>query len=303
MTSSRRSTRLFDRVIMIDWSAQATPKRGRDSIWMAVGTPHDGVADPFNPSTRTEAIDLLIDVLHAARHERVLVGLDFSFGYPVGFAPALTGDHRADWSHLWTWLTEHLSDDDRNRNDRFEVAARLNEHLLRQCGVAPFWGYPGRQRCDALTRTRPPTYAPFPEFRLVEQRLRSQGHRPFSAWQLAYAGSVGSQMMLGMRALQRLRRHDVLGQRVKVWPFDTGFGMRSAHHEPGDVLVAEIWPSMITVDPDLHPVRDAAQVLALTHEVLQRDDRGQLAPWFDPVLSDHERAVAMREEGWTLGVE
>lgn len=287
---------------MIDWSANATPKRGRDSIWIAVGTPAHGVADPVNPATRSEALDLLTNVLCTADGERVLVGLDFSFGYPAGFAHALTGDQHADWSHVWAWLTEHMSDDDRNRNDRFDVAARLNEHLVTVCGSAPFWGYPGRVRSDALPRTRPPTYAPFPEFRQVEQRLRAGGHRPFSSWQLAYAGSVGSQMMLGMRALQHLRHQQGLAHRVKVWPFDTGFGSDSAEQEPGGVLIAEIWPSMMTVNADLHPVRDAAQVLTLTHELLQRDASGELAPWFNPVLSDHERDLALREEGWTLGV-
>jgi precorrin-8X/cobalt-precorrin-8 methylmutase len=73
---------------MIDWSANATPKRGRDSIWMAAGTPAHGVADPINPTTRAEALDLLTNELRNADGERVLVGLDFSFGYPAGVAQA-----------------------------------------------------------------------------------------------------------------------------------------------------------------------------------------------------------------------
>lgn len=287
---------------MVDWSANSSPKRGRDSIWIASGTPSQGVEHVVNPPTRAQAFAWLIEALTASRHERVLAGFDFSFGYPAGFATALTGQSDATWSDVWAWMAEHLHDDDRNDNNRFEVMATVNARLRSSLGNAPFWGYPGRERNDALPRKRPPTYAPFAEFRLTEQRVRAAGHRPFSAWQLAYNGSVGSQMLLGMRTLHRLRRHPTLGERLRVWPFETGLGPASCTLSAGEVLVAEVWPSLIPLDAEAHAVRDAAQVVTMVRHLLTADARGELASWFDLELTDSERHEVLAEEGWTLGV-
>lgn len=289
---------LFDRYVMVDWSANSTPKRGRDSIWVA----DSAASGPVNPSTRAAAMDLVRSIVAEAGGDRLLVGFDFSFGYPAGFAAALTGDPSAGWAEVWAWLATAISDDERNRNDRLDVAAGVNERLMVSHGSAPFWGYPGRERSDALSRTRPATYGPFDEFRIAEHRVRAAGHRPFPSWQLAYPGSVGSQMMLGMRALEILRRDPVCGSRLCVWPFDTGVGAASASIGPGQVMLAEIWPSMFPLRSDLHAVRDAAQVATMVAHIAELDGAGSLVEWFDPALTDAERAVVVAEEGWTLGV-
>jgi len=301
VTTARRPT-LFDRVVMVDWSANSTPKRGRDSIWIAVGTPSAGVEHTVNPSTRSLAMSWLVDLLSTTFDERVLVGFDFSFGFPAGFAPALTGEPHAGWREVWDWLAAHISDDDRNSNDRFDVMARVNERLEAAVGTAPFWGYPGRSRLDALPRRRPGTYEPFAEFRIVERRLRAAGFRPFSAWQLAYNGSVGSQTLLGLRALRHLDARHELHERLRFWPFDTGLGAHSARLDAGAVLVAEVWPSMISPAADTHAVRDAAQVITLVRHVMHLDATGGLEAWFDPVLADDDARSVLTEEGWTLGV-
>ena len=87
---------LFDRVVMVDWSANSTPKRGRDSIWIGDSRSHEAV----NPSTRSAAMALIRAVCAESIDERVLIGFDFSFGYPAGFARALTGS--SAWSSLWS---------------------------------------------------------------------------------------------------------------------------------------------------------------------------------------------------------
>ena len=276
---------LFDRVVMVDWSANSTPKRGRDSIWIADSRSPDVV----NPSTRSEAIEIVEAVIENDPSDRVLIGFDFSFGYPAGFAKALTGS--ADWRALWAWFADHLFDGDRNRNDRLDVAAAMNEALAKSGHGAPFWGYPGRERTDALPRTRPSTYAPFDEFRVAEHRVRAAGHRPFSSWQLAYPGSVGSQMMLGIRALELLRRRHE--DQIRIWPFEAG---------GAPVTIAEIWPSMFPLDGGRHEIRDAAQVFTMVSTIAEHDHAGQLGEWFNPAMTDDERRVVMTEEGWTLGV-
>src|SRR5260370_25966811 len=80
---------LFDHYVIVDWSAASRPKTGRDSIWVCHRGPHGERVD--NPATRHLARQLLADILEAAmaRHQRVLLGFDFPFGYPVGFAGRL----------------------------------------------------------------------------------------------------------------------------------------------------------------------------------------------------------------------
>ena len=88
--------------------------------------------------TRGAAVEWLAGCLAAERAagRRVLVGFDFPFGYPAGFAEAVTGEPRA--LALWAHLASLLRDDPAtNANNRFEVAAALN---AARPGPGPFWG-------------------------------------------------------------------------------------------------------------------------------------------------------------------
>ena len=145
------AARLFDVYCVVDWSANATPKRGADSIWISelvAGQP----ATAVNVPTRHGAEQHLAEL--AARHacRRVLIGVDFPLGYPAGFAAAagLAGPAGLDgspaWLATWQYLAQAIDDDHRNRNNRWHVAADLNERL----GGLRFWGCPPRR---ASTRT------------------------------------------------------------------------------------------------------------------------------------------------------
>jgi precorrin-8X/cobalt-precorrin-8 methylmutase len=309
---------LFDRYVMVDWSAASSPRLGRDSIWIAQRTPDNRATAPVNISTRAAAMAALTDLVMTTGDERVLIGFDFTFGYPTGTADLITGGELgATWANVWRWMAEHITDDENNRNDRFDVAAQLNADIESRTGIAPFWGYPGRERSDALSRTRPAIWGGDDaadhhraaalgfgarEYRIAEARVRARGHRPFPAWQLAYPGSVGSQMMLGMHHLERWRHAARLDGRVTVWPFDTGVGVGSGAIDPGTVLVAEVWPSMFDVDRARHDIVDAAQVLTVVDALADADASGTLADWFAPDLTDQERTQVLTDEGWTLGV-
>ena len=310
--------RLFDRYVMVDWSAASSPRLGRDSIWIAERTYDDRAAAPMNIPTRAAAMAALTDLVMTTRDERVLIGFDFTFGYPTGTAELITGGGPgATWADVWRWMAEHISDNENNRNDRFDVAAQLNSHIDARTGIAPFWGYPGRARDDALSRTRPAIWggddavthrgATTPgfgarEYRVSEERVRARGYRPFPAWQLAYPGSVGSQMMLGMHHLERWRHDAHLDGRVRVWPFDTGVGPASGVVDAGTVLVAEVWPSMFDIDRERHDIVDAAQVLTVVDLLADADASSTLSTWFAPDLTEQERTHVLTEEGWTLGV-
>src|SRR5262245_38274871 len=89
--------RLFSAYVMVDWSAAAKPATGADSIWVGVlkrNVRFQLAFEAHNPATRAEAEKLLEAVLHDLKRksERVLVGMDFPFGFPRGTAAAMKLD-------------------------------------------------------------------------------------------------------------------------------------------------------------------------------------------------------------------
>lgn len=285
---------MFDRFVVVDWSANSTPKLGRDSIWVAHLDPA-GTSSVTNLPTRREAEAFLGHLFESEPTLTTLVGVDFSLGYPAGTARAL-GVDGTPWSAMWSLLTEDIVDDDHNANNRFAVAAEFNRRLT---GVAsPFWGCPPSSAQRYLTTTKPPDSAPFAPFRHTEMVLRERGLRPFSSWQLFGAGSVGSQSLLGIPVLERLRVR--FGDRVAVWPFATG--LVSPSPEEGAIVVVEVWPSMHELGDHDDTVRDAAQVSATANWLADTDAADGLDALFSPALPSVVERTAVAEEGWVLGV-
>jgi molybdopterin molybdotransferase len=77
--------------IAVDWSASNQPKSGENSIWSCVGDDHDEQLQTAKHRTRRAAEAWLLEELTEAvrASQRVLVGLDFPYVYPAGFASAL----------------------------------------------------------------------------------------------------------------------------------------------------------------------------------------------------------------------
>lgn len=285
---------MFDRIVVVDWSANSTPKLGRDSIWVAHLDPA-GHTSLTNLPTRRQAEEFLGHLLETEPTMTTLVGVDFSLGYPAGTARALRADG-TPWSAMWSLLTEDIVDDDRNANNRFAVAAEFNRRLT---GTAsPFWGCPPSSAGRHLTSTKPPDSAPLAPFRATEEMLRERGHRPFSSWQLFGAGCVGSQSLLGIPVLERLRAR--FGERVDVWPFTTG--MLLPVLDAGAIVVAEVWPSMRDLGDHDDTVRDAAQVSATANWLADTHAADGLDALFSPALPSVIERAAVAEEGWVLGV-
>jgi precorrin-8X/cobalt-precorrin-8 methylmutase len=273
---------VFDCVVIVDWSASAVPKRGADSIWVAALDAATGACSLENLRTRALAEARLLAL--ASSPGRSLVGFDFPFGYPMGFAGQL-GLEGTPWAATWALLAEMVHDDEHNHNNRFAVAAELNRRL----GSPHFWGVPSAREAEWLPVRRPAEA--LARWRLAEQRLRDGGLRPFSVWQLLGAGSVGSQALTGIPVVHRLRHHPLLRDRSAVWPFETGLALG----DTPDVVFAEVWPSAIAFDHVDHPVKDARQVIALAHHLAS-------ATAVEPTLTDAARCAVMAEEGWVLGV-
>lgn len=302
---------LFDRIVVVDWSASTAPKLGRDSVWSHVLDVTTDAADTVNHPTRRDAEDHLREVLTGTAG-RVLVGCDFSYGYPSGFAGAaglLEGlpAGRPAWRATWDHLTTAITDGPANANDRFAVASSLNTRI--SPGPGPFWGTTSdRHVGTALTRTKAPGFphacrtGSLAEHRITERRLHTRGAHPSSTWQLAGIGSVGSQSLTGIPVVARWRADPALSHRSVVWPFETGMTSDPTGGRSDAIVHAEVWPSSIAIDLDRHDVKDAAQVICLAEHLAALDADGRLAAAFRPTVTTDELAAVLDEEGWILGV-
>jgi len=274
----------FDRVMVVDWSAAATPSPKRpkkDAIWIAETGGEGG--KHWYVRTRELAMQLVRQRIQAAldANIRLLIGFDFPFGYPAGFAGHLTGS--ADAFAVWAMLAGLIEDAKNNTSNRFGVANTLNQRFS---GVGPFWGCPASQphaHLPAKGSKRTPDHG-MTERRYVEQLVP----RAQSCWKLFTTGSVGSQSLLGIARLEALRRQfpDV----IAVWPFEV-------LEKP--VTLAEIYPSLL--DPLVRRVdgviKDAVQVRLLAHALQELDQAGQMTAALSAATGE-----GLREEGWILGV-
>jgi len=279
----------FGSVIVVDWSARATPSPvtpSKDAIW--IGRTCDGVEHaPVYCRTRAQAMACLADLVAADRAtgHRVLIGLDFAFGWPQGFAQALTG--QASALSLWRYFADRITDGPDNANNRYDVANRINADLP---GVGPFWSKSHRDQWPDIPFTDTRRDHGFPERRAVE--ARATGAK--SLWQLAGAGAVGSQALIGVAHLHRLRAE--IG--AQVWPFERGGAVPD-----GDVVLAEIYPALFReeiaarAEPD--EVTDRAQVRITASQLAALDRAGALDALLD-LRSLPDSVIA--EEGWILGV-
>lgn len=272
----------FDTVIILDWSAAARPAKGKDSIW--IGQAGAGACPPANPSTRAAAMAEVADRIARARAagHRVLIGADFPFAFPRGFARALTGREGA--LAVWDWLVDHIEDGVDNANNRFVLADRINAAMP---GIGPFWGRPSKVDLSHLpTHGSRRSGSPFPEHRAVETLER--GTQP--VWKLYTTGSVGSQALLGIARLAALR--SALGPACAVWPLEPAVG--------ADVVLVEVWPSLLAAEvraaEGSYSCRDAAQVDLLSR-ALAGLSSADLAALMAPPLP----AADLAEEGWILG--
>jgi precorrin-8X/cobalt-precorrin-8 methylmutase len=256
-----------------------------------------------NPPTRRQAVADLADLLSdlVSRDRCTLVGFDFAFGYPAGFAGRLRPE-APTWKSVWKDIKARIRDHEDNSNNRFKVAAALNRQI--SGGPFPFWGCPKSAIRPGLSDTKPDVddFGTMAEFRMTEKV--ASGPQP--VWKLHYPGSVGSQTLTGIPCLDSLRTHPWLAGAVKIWPFETGLNQLTRPTENGwRLLFAEVYPSMIPVELKTGEIKDVAQVRALGQHFANLDDRGELAPLFagPSTLSAEDRHIAETEEGWILGIE
>ena len=295
--------RAFDAYVMVDWSSSSQPATGIDSIWIAMGAWSGRTftaGNPINVRTRMEAVNALKQqlVYWRAEDKRVLVGFDFAFGYPAGFAAALgltTSD--GAWKALHSHFAAHVRDSPMNAHNRDMFAEECN----RMVGApGPFWGCTRVAATVALTRHRVGVFS-YPHHGLAEWRATDLEAKKRattqSVWKLNCGVSVGGQTILGIKHLDDLARV-VSAHR---WPFE-GWGIP---RQPA-IWFAEIFPSLVHFPEwtaEYAKLRDRTQVQSCLRWAAERDRDRLLEGDFDrpgerlnATTLDHVE----HEEGWIL---
>lgn len=299
--------RLFDAYIIADWTAAEGKKLGEQSLWIGVAKRDVRFrlyTETHNVATRAEGEALLASLLaeHRKRGDRVLLGLDFNFGFPAGTAQRLKLDGRP-WDAMGKFLSANVVDKADNTNNRYQVAAKINRLMTDEAW--PFWGAPAKQAQRWLTTTKPPegAGADIPEFRATEIASKKGKLVPKSVWQMHGAGATGGLTLLGVPMLRRLL--DRQGAAATVWPFNTGWReLTAADVEPLSVLVAEVWTALFDGKPATGEFKTQAQVRGTAEAIARLDEAGDLQKAFAPPKGADEGLIAAveQEEGWILGV-
>ncbi len=301
-------TRLFNAYVMVDWSAAATTKTGKDSVWIGVlkrDIRFRPTFEAFNPPTRAAAETQLAEVMADLRRrdDRSLVGFDFSLGYPAGTAELLKLKSPT-WEAMWAFLGSNVVDKADNTNNRFAVAAKMNRLMTDQ--PWPFWGAPPKDTQRWLTSTKPtlPDGFALAAFRHAELATQAVGGKAGakSVWQVFGNGTVGSQTLVGIPAVRRFL--DAMGDKATLWPFQTGWReLTPADVNDVEAVVAEVYPALVPAHPEPGEVIDRAQVRTLCEHFAKLDEQGRLGEAFAPprTADDALREQVEREEGWILG--
>ncbi|NVO57915.1 molybdopterin molybdenumtransferase MoeA [Rhodobacteraceae bacterium B1Z28] len=267
---------VFDTFAMVDWASgnDTGPTPRQDAIWACVvrkASVHESKYLRNRTIAESWLHDLIAEELSAGR--RLCLGYDFPFGYPKGFARALTGSD--DPLKLWDWFEERI-DDEPGANNRFDLAGEINRQFG---GKGPFWFNGLKREIPGLAKNKRDYHNPFPERRAVETAPDAKGS--FTCWQMGGAGAVGGQIMTGISVLARLRRH--FENQVAIWPFE---------RLDKPVAFVEIWPSLNLGAAPEGRIKDAWQVEQVACNLAKMSDEDLC--W--------QLDVSAAEEGWILGV-
>jgi hypothetical protein len=266
---------MWDTFVMVDWSGgnDRGPTPAKDAIWVGINHGDTSVEPLYFRNRQVFHIwmtNFLEQQLTTNRH--TMVGFDFPFGYPAGFGKHLTGSE--DPLGVWDWFATRVEDAPK-ANNRFDLAGQINGTLP---GIGPFWGNGLKRNIANLPRKGlARTQNPFAEKREVEHLAKGS----FTLWQLAGAGAVGSQVIMGLPILTKLRKK--FPNKISIWPF-----------EPLDTHIAfvEIWPTLYVGDTPNGIIKDTHQVQATATHLSNRS-----------VTSLHaDLHVSAPVEGWILGV-
>ncbi len=188
----------------MDWSGARTGAQHK--IWLAE-VMGGQVVRLESGRTRADVTQELVRVVHESAGAPVVIGLDFSFGFPAWYVRDQQWKNAPDMWRAWT-------------DERVE-------HTL-QAPAFPFWG-------RGAQRTRPATLhdeSDTPPLRSTELYQAASSSRPFSVFQLVGAGAVGPGTLRGMPTLRALHEAG-----AAIWPF-------ADVRDDTNATVVEIWPRL-----------------------------------------------------------
>jgi hypothetical protein len=296
----------FDAYVMVDWSASSVPNTGSDSVWWACLEWEDAGAriSCANCSTRAELVHhLRSELAGRLRGHRTLVGFDFPFGFPGGFAAALghVGPTRDAWDHVWRRLSELIVDGDGNANNRLDVAAELNRIV--SGGFGPFYGRPARvsPRVEQTLSSKQLGSFAYPlktltGHEVARERVTDRHAGTKSSPWFVYGGgnSVGGQALVGIPRVRELR---AAFDDARVWPFESGASLPD--RTQARVVLTEIYPSLFhTRAPGSLEVHDKLQVETTVRRFATLDAAGAISAMFAALP---RMDSVLGEEGWVLG--
>ena len=128
------------------------------------------------------------------------------------------------------------------------------------------------------------------ELRLTEKWTSSAK----SVFQFDVQGSVAKSTHAGIPWLRRIREE--VGDKVHFWPFD---GWAVSGHKS---VIAEVYPAIFRNRyPRAARTVDQQDAYCVARWLTEADQRGFLARYFQPLLTEDERSTADLE-GWILGI-
>ena len=271
----RRMNPLFLRHVGVDWSGAGKSDRTARGLAIAEyrGERSEVVRWHASRRSREEAIEWLKKVL-APDLPPTVVGMDFSFGFPVGALSKVFGV--TEWRDLAVLLKHMLAAE----GTAFAVAQQINAKPQFN-GHGPFRLNETRNDFRFYLANEVPYY------RLVENFVP----QAISAWYLGSGSTVGYSTITGIAALGHLlasREHGLCDFRVH--PFEP---IEKGVHVLAEVYPS-IWPKPVNAvfrdDHERDAIRIAIALAAITPD--------------DFVLPSRARADGrVREEGWILGVK
>ena len=201
----------LERVVGVDWSGDRGSGQRR-KIWAGVWTAtagsfsKDGKVTLESGRSRVELMEWLVEL--ARETPRMVVGFDFSFGFPEWFMRELG---IASAPEFWQVVAD-------GQGERW---------LHKNCEDGRFWGRVGSRRHGK----KPPEFCGEHAHRMLRRaetalKVRAEttdplaaariaGIAPKSVFQIGGAGAVGTASLRGMPGLLRLREAE-----FRIWPFD-----------------------------------------------------------------------------------
>jgi hypothetical protein len=195
----------LQRVVGVDWSGDQGPGQRR-KIWAGVWTAASGRVELESGRTRVELMEWLVEL--ARETPRMVVGFDFTFGFPAWFMEELGIGSAPEF---WQMVAEGQGE----------------KWLHKDCADGRFWGRVGSarhgkkpaefcgehahrmlRRAETVLKVRAEMTDPLAVARIA-------GIAPKSVFQIGGAGAVGTASLRGMPGLLMLRAAG-----FRIWPFD-----------------------------------------------------------------------------------